>query len=57
MVRALDSGARGRRIDPHSGSRVVSLSKTHLLPKSTGYTKEALTGTLSKNETKRNETQ
>ena len=31
--RALDSGARGRGFDPHSGRRVVSLSKIHLPPK------------------------
>ena len=30
--RALDSGARGRGFDPHSGRRVVSLSKIHLPP-------------------------
>ena len=42
MVRASDSGARGRGIDPHSGRRVVSLSKTHVLPKSTGNTQEAV---------------
>ena len=28
--RASDSGARGRGFDPHSGCRVVSLSKIHL---------------------------
>ena len=28
--RASDSGARGRGFDPHSGRRVVSLSKIHL---------------------------
>ena len=33
IVRASDSGARGRGFDPHSGHRVVSLSKTHLPPK------------------------
>ena len=33
VVRASDSGARGRGFDPHSGHRVVSLSKTHLPPK------------------------
>ena len=27
--RASDSGARGRGFDPHSGRRVVSLSKIH----------------------------
>ena len=31
--RALDSGARGWGFDPHSGHRVVSLSKIHLPPK------------------------
>ena len=42
MVRASDSGARGRRFDPHSGRLVVSLSKIHLFPKSTGNTQEAM---------------
>ena len=53
-------GLRSERsgFDPHSGRRVVSLSKIHLPPKSTGNTQEAVapsqlfTGTLSKNETK-----
>ena len=40
--RVSDSGARGRGFDPHSGCRVVSLSKIHLPPKSTGYTQEAV---------------
>ena len=31
--RASDSGARNRGFDPHSGRRVVSLSKIHLPPK------------------------
>ena len=31
--RASDSRARGRGFDPHSGPRVVSLSKIHLPPK------------------------
>ena len=31
--RVLDSRARGRGFDPHSGNRVVSLSKIHLPPK------------------------
>ena len=31
--RASDSGARGQGFDPHSGRRVVSLSKIHLPPK------------------------
>ena len=38
MVRAPDSGARGRAFDPHSGHHVVSLSKEHLLPQSTSDT-------------------
>ena len=50
-----------------SGHRVVSLSKIHLPPKSTGNTRKRrfhpdmteklFTGTLSKNETKRNSLQ
>ena len=61
--RASDSMARGRGFDPHSGRRIVSLSKIHLPPKSTGNTQEAVAlsrhdrkivyWTLSKNETKR----
>ena len=39
--RASDSGARGLGFDPHSGRRVVSLSKIHLPPKSTGNTQES----------------
>ena len=37
-------GARGRGFDPHSGRRthVVSLTKIHLPPKSTGNTQEAV---------------
>ena len=31
--RASDYRARGRGLDPHSGRRVVSLSKIHLPPK------------------------
>ena len=31
--RASDSGSRGRGFNPHSGRRVVSLSKIHLPPK------------------------
>ena len=30
VVRASDSGARGRGFNPHSGRHVVSLSKIHL---------------------------
>ena len=41
-IGASDSRARGRRFNPHSGRRVVSLSKIHLPPKSTGYTQEAV---------------
>ena len=33
VVERRDSGARGRGFDPHSGRRVVSLSKIHLPPK------------------------
>ena len=40
--RASDSGARGQGFDPHSGRRVVSLSKIHIPPKSTGNTQEAV---------------
>ena len=42
MVRASDSGARGPGFGPHSGRRVVSLSNTYLLLKSTGNTKEVV---------------
>ena len=41
MVKASDSGVSGRGFEPHSGRRVVSLSKAHLLPKSTGNTQVA----------------
>ena len=37
-----NSGARGRRFDSHSGRRVVPLSKTDLLHKSTGNTQEEM---------------
>ena len=60
--RVSDSGARGQGFDPHSGRLVVSLSKIHLPPKSTGNTQEGVahpnmteklfTGTLSENKTK-----
>ena len=40
--RATDSEARGRGFDPHSGRRVVSLSKIRLPPKRTGNTQEAV---------------
>ena len=43
MVRAWDSGARGQGFDPHLDRRVVSLSKIHLLPKSTGNIQEEVT--------------
>ena len=33
MVNTSDSGSRGRGFEPHSGRRVVSLSKTYLPPK------------------------
>ena len=39
MVNASDSGSRGRGF---GSNRVVSLSKAHLLPKSTGNTQEAV---------------
>ena len=42
MVWPLDSGARGWGFNPHSGHCVVSLSKTHLPPKSTGKSQEAV---------------
>ena len=42
MVNTSDSGSRGRGFEPHSGRRVVSLSKTYLPPKSTGNTQEAV---------------
>ena len=29
----MDSGARGRGLDPHSGHRVAPLCKIHLTPK------------------------
>ena len=40
--RATESGARGWGFNPHSGCRVVSLSKIHLPPKSTGNIQEAV---------------
>ena len=40
--RVQDSGTRGRGVRPLPGRRVVSLSKTHLLLKSTGNTQEAM---------------
>ena len=40
--RASDSRARGLRFDPHSGRRVVSLTRYIYLPKSTGNTQEAV---------------
>ena len=43
VVNASESGSRGRGFEPHLGfNRVVSLSKAHLLPKSTGNTQEAV---------------
>ena len=41
MVSKSDSGARDRGFDTYL-RRVVSLSKTHSLPKSTGNTQEAV---------------
>ena len=50
MVRASDSGARGQGFYPHSGRRVVFLSKIHLPPKKVlvirpDITEKLLTGT------------
>ena len=51
-----DSGARGRGFDPHSGRRVVSLSKMDLPPKKRKLwllpemTEKLFTGTLSKKQ-------
>ena len=43
VVNFSDSGSRGRGFEPHSGQTVLcSLSKAHLLPKSTGNTQEAV---------------
>ena len=42
VVNNSDSGSRGREFEPHSGRRVLSLSKTYLPPKSTGDTQEAV---------------
>ena len=43
VVNASDSGSRGWGFEPPLGSnRVVTLSKAHLLPKSTGNTQEAM---------------
>ena len=40
VVRASDSGSGDYGFDPRPGRCVVSLSKRHLLPKSTGNTQE-----------------
>ena len=40
--KTLDSGSRGWGFEPHSGRSVVSLSKTYLLPHSTGNAQEAV---------------
>ena len=40
VVRASDSGSGDPGFDPRPGRCVVSLSKRHLLPKSTGNTQE-----------------
>ena len=42
VVNTSDSGSRGRGFEPHSGRRVVSLSKTYLPPNRTGNTQEAV---------------
>ena len=61
--RASDSRARGRGFNPHSGHRVVSLSKIHLPSKKvlviprmwlrSDMTEKLLTGTLNLNKTKK----
>ena len=43
VVNTSDSGSRDRGFEPHSGHRVVSMSKTYLPPKNTGNTQEAVT--------------
>ena len=40
VVNASDYGSRGRGLSPLGSNRVVSLSKAHLLPKSTGNTRK-----------------
>ena len=40
VVRASDSGSGDSGFDPRPGQCVVSLSKRHLLPKSTGNTQK-----------------
>ena len=42
VVNTSDFGSRGRGLEPHSGSRVVFLSKKYLPSKSTGNTQEAV---------------
>ena len=42
VVNTSDSGSRGRGFESHSSRRVVSMSKTYLPPKGTGYTQEAV---------------
>ena len=42
VVNTSDSGSRGRGFEPHSGRRVVSLSKTYLPPRGTGNIQEAV---------------
>ena len=57
--RASDSGARGQGCNPHSGRRVVSLSKIHLLviPRKRwphpNLTEKLFTGMLSKKNNNR----
>ena len=62
VVNTSDSGSRGRGFEPHSGHRVVSLSKTYLPPKvlviprkqwlRPSMTDKLFTGTLSIKQTK-----
>ena len=42
VIKTSDSGSRVRGFEPHSGHRVVSLSKTYLPPKSNSNTQEAV---------------
>ena len=62
VVNTSDSGSRGRGLEPHSGRRVVTLSKTYLPPKvlvipwkrwlRPNMTEKLFTGTLSFKQTK-----
>ena len=64
LVNTSDSGSRGRGFEPHSGRRVVSLSKTYfpkkvlVIPKKRwlcrNMTEKLFTGTISFKQTKNN---